>query len=121
MKLASLKSTSSRDGQLCSQSVINYCNYCPQIAPNLQYALDHWHEVEVKLQELYQRLNEGQLENTFDFNPQECTSPCLVLTNGQMAALMLIMSNWFAKLGVQNFQLIFGLIRLCTKEVQIPS
>ncbi|VEB33771.1 fumarylacetoacetate hydrolase [Legionella sainthelensi] len=76
MKLASLKSTSSRDGQLCvvNQSLTTAI-IVPQIAPNLQYALDHWHEVEVKLQELYQRLNEGQLENTFDFNPQECTSP----------------------------------------------
>ncbi|WP_115710033.1 fumarylacetoacetate hydrolase family protein [Legionella sainthelensi] len=76
MKLASLKSTSSRDGQLCvvNQSLTTAI-IVPQIAPNLQYALDHWQEVEVKLQELYQRLNEGQLENTFDFNPQECTSP----------------------------------------------
>lgn len=76
MKLASLKSTSSRDGQLCvvNQSLTTAITV-PQIAPNLQYALDHWHKVEIKLQELYQRLNEGQLENTFDFNPQECTSP----------------------------------------------
>ncbi|KTC84349.1 fumarylacetoacetate hydrolase family protein [Legionella cincinnatiensis] len=76
MKLASLKSTSSRDGQLCvvNQSLTTAITVS-QIAPNLQYALDHWHEVEAKLQELYQQLNEGQLENTFDFNPQECTSP----------------------------------------------
>ncbi|KTD62985.1 fumarylacetoacetate hydrolase [Legionella santicrucis] len=76
MKLASLKSTSSRDGQLCvvNQSLTTAITV-PQIAPNLQYALDHWHVVEAKLQKLYQQLNEGQLDNTFDFNPQECTSP----------------------------------------------
>ncbi|KTD13640.1 fumarylacetoacetate hydrolase [Legionella gratiana] len=76
MKLASLKSTSSRDGQLCvvNQSLTAAITV-PQIAPNLQYALDHWHTVEAKLRELYQQLNEGQIENTFDFNPQECTSP----------------------------------------------
>lgn len=76
MKLASLKSTSSRDGQLCvvNQSLTTAITV-PQIAPNLQYALDHWHLVEAKLVELYQQLNEGQLANTFAFNPQECTSP----------------------------------------------
>lgn len=76
MKLASLKSTSSRDGELCvvNQSLTTAVRV-PHIAPHLQYALDHWHSVETKLQKVYQQLNEGSVENSFSFNPQQCTSP----------------------------------------------
>ncbi|MDI1352898.1 MAG: fumarylacetoacetate hydrolase family protein [bacterium] len=76
MKLASLKSTTSRDGVLCvvnQQLTVAIC--VPQIAKTMQYALDHWAEVEAQLQDMYQQLNEGALPNTFIFNPQQCTSP----------------------------------------------
>lgn len=76
MKLASLKSTSSRDGELCvvNQSLTRAIRV-PQIAANLQYALDHWNAVEEQLQKVYQQLNEGLLENSFSFDPQHCESP----------------------------------------------
>ena len=76
MKLASLKSATSRDGELCvvNQSLTTAIRV-PQIAPTLQYALDHWIHIESKLQNVYQQLNEHILEQSFAFDPQQCTSP----------------------------------------------
>lgn len=76
MKLASLKSTSSRDGELCVvNQALTTAITVPQIAPNLQYALDHWHLVETKLKQIYHQLNERLVDNTFDFDPLQCTAP----------------------------------------------
>ena len=76
MKLASLKSTESRDGILCVvNQQLTTAVLVPQIAPTLQYALDHWHNTEKELQHIYQLLNEGTLDNTFAFDPQHCASP----------------------------------------------
>ncbi len=76
MKLASLKSTISRDGTLCVvNQELTKAVQVPEIAPTLQYALDHWETTEPKLQKIYQQLNENNLENTFTFDPQQCTSP----------------------------------------------
>jgi fumarylacetoacetate (FAA) hydrolase len=76
MKLASLKSKNSRDGELClvNQS-LDTAIRVTDIAPTLQYALDHWAVSSKKLQQLYQQLNEGTLDNTFAFNPEHCASP----------------------------------------------
>jgi fumarylacetoacetate (FAA) hydrolase len=75
MKLASLKS-SSRDGELCVVNQdLTHAVRVPQIAPNLQYALDHWQTIEPELQKIYQQLNEKRLDNIFTFDPQQCTSP----------------------------------------------
>ena len=60
MKLATLKSIKSRDGELCVvNQALTQALRVPQIAPTLQYALDHWQTVEPKLQKIYQQLNEG--------------------------------------------------------------
>jgi fumarylacetoacetate (FAA) hydrolase len=76
MKLASLKSAVSRDGELCVvNQALTTAIRVPQIAPTLQHALDHWQTVEKKLQQTYQKLNEGTLDNTFAFDPQQCASP----------------------------------------------
>lgn len=76
MKLASLKSTTSRDGELCVvNQKLTTAVRIPQIAATLQYALDHWHDVESKLQKIYQQLNEGTIDNTFSFDPKQCASP----------------------------------------------
>ncbi|MFJ1269794.1 fumarylacetoacetate hydrolase family protein [Legionella lytica] len=76
MKLATLKSASSRDGELC---VVNHtltqAIRVPHIAATMQYALDHWQQVEPELQKTYQELNEQHLDNAFTFDPQQCTSP----------------------------------------------
>ncbi|MDP3269508.1 MAG: fumarylacetoacetate hydrolase family protein [Legionella sp.] len=76
MKLASLKSKYSRDGELCVvNQQLTTAVRANDIAPTLQYALDHWNEVEPALQKIYQQLNEDECDNTFPFNPEECTSP----------------------------------------------
>ncbi|HRD70674.1 MAG TPA: fumarylacetoacetate hydrolase family protein [Legionella sp.] len=76
MKLASLKSKHSRDGELCVvNQQLTTAIRVNDIAPTLQYALDHWSEVEPALQKIYLELNEEGCDNTFPFNPEECTSP----------------------------------------------
>jgi fumarylacetoacetate (FAA) hydrolase len=76
MKLASLKSTTSRDGELCVvNQKLTTAIRVPQIAPTLQHALDHWQDTEKKLHKIYQQLNEGTLTDTFAFDPHQCTSP----------------------------------------------
>lgn len=76
MKLASLKSAASRDGELCVvNQTLTTAVRVPQIAPTLQYALDHWQKVEKSLQQIYQKLNEGTLDDAFAFDPQHCASP----------------------------------------------
>lgn len=76
MKLASLKSIACRDGELCvvNQSLTTAV-HVTEIAPTLQYALDHWQAVERQLQQVYQNLNKGILENTFPFEAHLCASP----------------------------------------------
>ncbi len=76
MKLATLKSASSRDGELCVvNQALTHAIRVPHIAGNMQYALDYWQQVEPELQKIYQQLNEQCLENTFAFDPKHCTSP----------------------------------------------
>ncbi|CEG58212.1 fumarylacetoacetate hydrolase family protein [Legionella fallonii] len=76
MKLASLKSTQSRDGELCVvNQALTMAVRVPDIAPTLQNAIDHWQTVEKKLQQIYQKLNEGALEGSFSFHPEQCTAP----------------------------------------------
>ncbi len=76
MKLASLKSTTSRDGELCVVNrQLTLAVRVPHLAPNLQSALDYWNTVEPKLQEVYAQLNEGSASNTFSFDAKLCTSP----------------------------------------------
>jgi fumarylacetoacetate (FAA) hydrolase len=76
MKLATLKSASSRDGELCVvNQALTHAIRVPHIAANMQYALDHWQQVEPELQQIYQQLNEQRLDNAFAFDPLHCTSP----------------------------------------------
>lgn len=76
MKLATLKSASSRDGTLCVVNKTLTKAICvPQIAPNLQYALDHWQTLAPELQKIYTRLNAENIDTSFDFDPKNCTSP----------------------------------------------
>ena len=76
MKLASLKSKKSRDGELClvNQALTSAVKVV-EIAPTLQYALDNWQHVEPKLQKIYQDLNEQKLTNSFDFKPEDFCAP----------------------------------------------
>ncbi|KTD23541.1 fumarylacetoacetate hydrolase [Legionella lansingensis] len=76
MKLASLRSETCRDGELCVVNEgLTAATKVEHIAKTLQDALDHWHEVEPQLQEAYLALNKGQLKTAFPFEPTKVASP----------------------------------------------
>ncbi|MDE0511172.1 MAG: fumarylacetoacetate hydrolase family protein [Gammaproteobacteria bacterium] len=75
MKLASLKE-GGRDGSLI---VVNRdmsrAVKVPDIAPTLQAALENWAETEPPLVEVFNRLQEGNVEDAFDFDPKQVAAP----------------------------------------------
>lgn len=74
MKLASLKGT--RDGKLCVVNRdLSNAIMVPEIATSMQDALDNWHDIEPALQAVYQKLNAGDLSQSFRFDPSQCTAP----------------------------------------------
>lgn len=66
MKLASLKSTNSKDGELVVVSQDNKF-YTPafDISPSLLAAMDSWHNIKPLLERRYQELNENQVTGKF--------------------------------------------------------
>ena len=79
MKLATLKN-GRRDGALLVVSRdLGRAVQVPQIAPNLQAALDEWHGLAPRLEEVYQALNEGRSDGpcagAFPFDEGACLSP----------------------------------------------
>ncbi len=75
MKLASLK-TGGRDGRLVVVSRdLRHAVVASDFAPTLQAALDDWGAAEPMLQAVYQRLNDGVLDQAFPFDPRECAAP----------------------------------------------
>jgi fumarylacetoacetate (FAA) hydrolase len=76
MKLASLKSATSRDGILCVvDQHLNKAVRVPDIATTMQFALDNWSVIEPQLHLIYKQLNEGKVEQSFLFDPQDCSAP----------------------------------------------
>jgi fumarylacetoacetate (FAA) hydrolase len=80
LKLASLKE-GGRDGTLVVVSRdLQRAIKVPDIAPTLQYALDHWRQVEPNLQRTYKRLHEMQFdalggERAFDLSLNRLAAP----------------------------------------------
>lgn len=75
MKLATYRN-GSRDGQLVVVSKdLKRAVMVPEIAPTMQYALDHWDDVEQKLRECYVALNNGKCSDDIAFHQDECESP----------------------------------------------
>ncbi|MCG2583184.1 fumarylacetoacetate hydrolase family protein [Massilia sp. TS11] len=75
MKLATLKSQQ-RDGTLVVVARdLSQCQAVPDIAPNLQYALDHWERVRPQLEEVYTALNHGAARHAQPFDEAACHSP----------------------------------------------
>lgn len=75
MKLATLRD-GSRDGQLVVVSKdLKRAVLVPEIAATMQYALDHWDQVEQKLRECYLALNNGKCQDDIAFHQSECESP----------------------------------------------
>ena len=74
MKLASLKY--GRDGELVVVSRdLSQAVKVPAIAVTLQAALDNWAQAKLKLEAVYQRLNDGLEAGAFAFEQSACHSP----------------------------------------------
>jgi fumarylacetoacetate (FAA) hydrolase len=75
MKLATLKNNT-RDGQLVVVNrSLNKAVVVTEIAKTLQAAIDDWDNISPKLEEVYERLNSGEVGNTIDFIQEHCESP----------------------------------------------
>lgn len=76
MKLGSLKSKKSRDGELCviSSDQLKAVK-ATHIAPSLREALESWSSVESQLQKLSQELNAGKADGSFGVKVQDFHSP----------------------------------------------
>lgn len=75
MKLATLKNQT-RDGQLVIVSKdLTQALPVPDIAPTMQYLLDHWDTCYLQLNELYQTLNATKMANALIFSEQNITAP----------------------------------------------
>ncbi len=76
MKLGTLKSQTSKDGELVVVSQDNkWALKVTEIAPNMQNALENWSSVSGQLQEAYEGLNSGQIENKIEVNESLFHSP----------------------------------------------
>ncbi len=63
MKLGSLKSTQSRDGELIVVSSDNKKFFrATGVAPSLRVAIENWHESRPRLEKIYQDLNAGKIQ-----------------------------------------------------------
>ncbi|KIO36015.1 fumarylacetoacetate hydrolase family protein [Shewanella sp. cp20] len=75
MKLASYNN-GRRDGQLMLVSKdLTKAVAVPAIAHTMQQLLDAWDLLQPQLQELYEALNQGVLDNAVDFDESKCLSP----------------------------------------------
>ena len=75
MKLATLKNNT-RDGQLMVVSKdLSQAVAVPEIAATMQAALDSWSQLKGALEQIYQALNQGSLDNTMSFKASDCESP----------------------------------------------
>ncbi|WP_281321888.1 fumarylacetoacetate hydrolase family protein [Flavobacterium aestivum] len=75
MKLASIENKT-RDGKLVVVSRdLTKAVDVSQIAPTMQFALDNWINVEEKLKQVYEDLNNGSVSNIIDFNEVKKMAP----------------------------------------------
>lgn len=76
MKLGTLKSNQSRDGELIVVSRDNQRGIrAENVAPCLREALENWSQAKPKLEALYKQLNEGQPAGSFAIEPAKLHSP----------------------------------------------
>jgi fumarylacetoacetate (FAA) hydrolase len=75
MKLGSLKSAHSRDGELIVVSKDNQrAIRAEHIAPSLREAIENWKEAKPKLEALFRELNEGKAKGSFAIDESELHS-----------------------------------------------
>ncbi|MCX7117125.1 MAG: fumarylacetoacetate hydrolase family protein [Legionellales bacterium] len=76
MKLASLKSSHGRDGELCVVSRdLTVAIGVHHIVPTLQLAIENWDKFEQPLNQIYQQINAGELRDVFTFDATLMSSP----------------------------------------------
>lgn len=76
MKLGSLKSKDSRDGELCVvNQALTMAVKVGHIAKTMQIALDNWSDLAGQLNEIYLALNNDQQKNVFPFDARQMASP----------------------------------------------
>lgn len=72
MKLGTLKSTKSLDGELCVISKdLKKAVRATHLAPNIREAIEKWSDIKAELEALYSELNQGQCEGAFDFEEEK--------------------------------------------------
>ena len=75
MKLASLKE-GGRDGTLIVVNrALTQAVKVSDIATTMQIAMDDWAEISPKLEEVYSKLQNNDIENTFEFDPAQLAAP----------------------------------------------
>ncbi|NKB38442.1 MAG: 2-keto-4-pentenoate hydratase [Gammaproteobacteria bacterium] len=75
MKLASLKE-GGRDGTLIVVNrEVSRAIAVPEIAATMQNALDNWAEISPLLEAVYKKLQKGEIDKTFDFDPVTLAAP----------------------------------------------
>jgi len=75
MKLASIKNNT-RDGQLVVvNKQMTKAVSVPEIASTLQLAMDNWAKTSVQLEKVYQNLENGMVENAFEFDVNQAMAP----------------------------------------------
>lgn len=75
MKLATYKN-GTRDGRLLVVSKdLSKAAYVDGICSTMIEAIENWQEIAPSLQTVYQHLNEGKIEDAFDFDPTLCAAP----------------------------------------------
>ncbi len=76
MKLGTLKSKTSRDGELIVVSKDNQrAVRATQVAPSLREAIENWTKAKPQLEDLYKQLNEGTAKNSFTVDSEAVHSP----------------------------------------------
>lgn len=76
MKLGTLKSKTSRDGELIVVSKDNQrAVRATGVAPSLREAIENWSTVKAKLEDLSRQLNDGKAQNSFTIDPEQLHSP----------------------------------------------
>jgi fumarylacetoacetate (FAA) hydrolase len=75
MKLATLKA-GGRDGTLVVVSRdLSTAVTAGEISPTLQLVLDNWDALAPRLEEVYARLNDGRMNDTFDLDMEDLAAP----------------------------------------------
>lgn len=75
MKIASLKSNQSLDGELIVVNKgLTYAVKATGIAKHFREAIENWENVKLPLENLYQKLNQGQCANAFLFKEEDVLS-----------------------------------------------